>query len=63
MKWNVKFDGEIIGSVLTNHSMTDEEICEMAGVDLAITQEDFEGMPENGKYDLEELEIIEGDNE
>ena len=59
MKYIVKFENEVIGSVTTNHSMTDEEICEMAGVALAITQEDFEGMPENGKYDLDELEIIE----
>lgn len=58
MKWTVKYDGEILGSVLTNHGMTDEEICEMAGVELAITREDFENMPENGKYDLEELEIV-----
>ena len=55
----VKFDGKEIGRVLTNHSMTDEEICESCGVELAITEEDFEGMPENGKYDLDELEIIE----
>ena len=59
MRYIIKFDGEEIGAVTTNHSMTDEEICEMAGVELAITQEDFEGMPENGKYDLDELEIAE----
>lgn len=59
MKWIVKKDGEVLGSVLANHSMTDEEICEYAGVELAITQEDFENMPENGKYDPEELEIVE----
>lgn len=59
MKWLVKFENEILGSVTTNHSMTDEEICEMAGIELAKTQEDFEGMPENGMYDLDELEITE----
>lgn len=59
MKWNIKMNGEVIGTVLTNHSMTDEEICEAAGVDLAITEEDFSGMPENGKYDLDDLEIVE----
>lgn len=37
MKWLVKYDSEILGIVLTNHSMTDEEICEMAGVELAST--------------------------
>lgn len=57
MKYIVKFENEVIGSVTTNHSMTDEEICDFAGVELAITQEDFEGMPENGKYDLDELEF------
>ena len=55
----VKYDGEVIGSVLTNHSMTHEEICKMAGVELAITEEDFMNMPENGMYDLGELEIVE----
>ena len=59
MKYIVKFENEVIGSVTTNHSMTDEEICEMAGVELAITEEDFMNMPENGKYDLDELEIVE----
>ena len=59
MKWLVKYDSEIIGSVTTNHSMTDEEICETAGIDLARTQEDYEGAPENGKYILENLEIVE----
>lgn len=53
----IKFEGEIIRRVLANHSMTEEEICESAGIRLAITQEDFEGMPENGKYDLNELEF------
>lgn len=59
MRWLVKYDGEVLGSVLTNHSMTDEEICEMAGVQLARTEEDYEGAPENGKYILDDLEIIE----
>lgn len=62
MKWLVKSDGEIIGSVTTDHSMTDEEICELAGVELARTQEDYEGCPENGKYILEDLEIVEDQN-
>lgn len=59
MRFIVKFEGEKLGSVLANHSMTDEEICECAGVELAITKEDYEGMPENGKYALEDLEIVE----
>lgn len=58
MKWLVKFENEVLGSVTASHSMTDEEICELAGVELAKTQEDFEGMPENGMYDLDELDIV-----
>lgn len=61
MRWIVKFEDEILGSVLTDHAMTNEEICEFAGVELAVTQQDFENMPENGKYDLDELEIVEGE--
>ena len=59
MKWIVKFEGEILGMVTTNNSMTDEEICEAAGVELAHTQDEYEHSPENGKYDLDELEIVE----
>lgn len=59
MKWLVKYDGEVLGSVTVNHSMTDEEICHYAGVELAKTQEDYEGTPENGKHILEDLEIVE----
>jgi len=58
MKWLVKYDSEILGIVLTNHSMTDEEICEMAGVELARTEEEYENAPENGKYILDDLEIV-----
>lgn len=59
MRWIVKFNGEVLGSVLTNRSMTDEEICEMAGVELARTEEDYDGAPENGKYIFDDLDIIE----
>lgn len=59
MKWLVKYDSEILGSVLTNRSMTDEEICEMAGVELARTEEDYFNSPENRKYIFDDLEIIE----
>ena len=58
MKWLVKYDGEILGSVTTNHRMTDEEICDFAGVDIAITEEDYEHSPENRKYILDDLEIV-----
>lgn len=59
MKYVVKFDDEVIGAVTTNHSMTDEEICEMAGVELAATEDDYEYSPENGKYVIDDLEICE----
>lgn len=59
MRWLVKYEGEILGSVTTNHSMTGEEICDMAGVELARTEDDYLNSPENGKYILDELEIIE----
>lgn len=61
MRKLIKYNGEVIGSVLTNHSMTLEEICEIAGVELAVTEEDYEGLPENGKYDWETLEIVDDD--
>ena len=59
MKWEIinKANGEEIASLLTNHSMTEEEICEACGVELARTEEDFRGMPENGKYDIECLDF------
>lgn len=58
MRWLVKYENEILGSVLTNHRMTVEEICDFASVDLARTQEEYENSPENGKYILDELEIV-----
>ena len=58
MRWLVKYDGEVLGSVLTNHRMSAEEICDFASVDLARTQEEYENSPENGKYILDELEIV-----
>lgn len=58
MKHTIKFNGEIIAELTTNHGMTDEEICEACGIRLAITKEDYEGLPENGMYDMEELEIL-----
>lgn len=62
MRKLIKFNGEVIGSVLTNHSMTFEEICEIGGITLARTQEDYEGMPENGMYDPDDLEIVDENN-
>ncbi len=57
MRWTIRYDGKCLGSVSTNHSMTDEEICLACGVELAYTEEDYICSPENGKYILDELEI------
>lgn len=61
MRWLVKYDNEVMGSVLTNHGMTAEEICDMAGVELARTEEEYFNSPENGKYVLDDLEIIQAE--
>ena len=54
MRYVVQFEGKEIGAVITNHSMTNEEICEMSSVKLMITKEDYESG--NG-YDIEDLEF------
>ena len=53
-----KENNEVIAALTTNRRMTQEEVCEACGVELARTEEDFRGMPENGKYDIEDLEFI-----
>ena len=53
MKIRVKETGEIIGEVITNHSMTIWEACELAGID---TSTDDDG--NYNEYDPEELEMI-----
>ena len=53
-----KATGEELGTALANHSMTDEEICDIAGVKLMVTEEDH--MAGDG-YSLEDLEIVERD--
>lgn len=58
MRWIVKFEGEELGSVLTGDWLTKEEICDFAGVELAETEEDWELMPENGKYCIDDLEFV-----
>lgn len=40
----VMYNGEEIGRILRNHTMTEEEICDFAGIELARTQEDYENM-------------------
>lgn len=59
MVWLIKFKNKVIGRTITNRSMTSEEICEKAGIALAATQEDYENVPENGMYALEDLKIEE----
>lgn len=50
---------EILGSVLTNRSMTDEEIIDLASVEIAQTEEDYE---DGEKPTYEEIKIIERDS-
>ncbi len=52
-----KENNEVIAALTTNRRMTQEEVCEACGIELAITQEDYDGMPENGKYDIECLDF------
>lgn len=59
MRYEIRFNDEVIGKVMTNHSMTKDEMCDLAGVKLAFTEEDYMGIPENGMYDPEEIEIVE----
>lgn len=40
-------DGEVIGEVITNHSMTIKEACELAKIDA--------GHDEDNDYDIDEL--------
>lgn len=54
----LKSTGEELGKVLTNHSMTDDEIIELAGIKVMRTEDDY--MSGDG-YDYEDLEIVERD--
>ena len=54
-----KENNEVVAELTTNRSMTYEEICDACGVELAQTEEDFAGMPENGKYDIYNLDFCE----
>ncbi len=42
-------DGEKLGRVITNHSMTIYEACELAGIDA--------GHAEENEYDIDDLEM------
>ena len=49
------YNGKQIGSLVTNHSMTDEEVCEACGIELCVTEEEW---VEDKNYFLEDLEIV-----
>jgi len=49
---HILYDGEEIGKVVTNHSMTLQEACNLAGIDL---DETLGGDP---VYDLAKFEMI-----
>lgn len=55
MKLVNKVTGEVLGNVMTNHSMTLEEVADLLDVKIMQTQEDYEN--EDG-YDIEDLELV-----
>lgn len=49
---------QIVGRLVYNgEGHTKNEICELCGVEVAHTQDDYENLDTNGKYDFEELTI------
>lgn len=63
-KYVVMYEGNELGSVITNggiadHSMNLEEIYKLCGVDLAHTEDEYEHSPENGKYIIDDLYLVE----
>ena len=53
-KKSIKYYGEKVAEIYTNHSMTIEEACELTGIKIMKTEEDYL----NGDgYDVEGLEI------
>lgn len=58
MRWIVKYGDEILGSVLAGSRMTDEEICDFAGVSLARSEDEYLNSPDNGFYILDDLDIF-----
>lgn len=61
MKYVAMYEGKELGSVITNksHSMDDEEIYELCGVDLAHNEQEYEHSPENSKYIIDDLYLVE----
>lgn len=50
-----KVTGEVIAEVITNHSMSIEDVCNLMHVKLQTTQEDVE---QGNGYDIDELELV-----
>ena len=55
--WAVYDNGELLGSVLCDGSASLESVCELLGIEIAQTQEEFENAPENGMHYFEDLEM------
>lgn len=55
MKIIIKENNKVIAEIMTNKSLHLEEACELAGIYIMKTQEDFE--QENG-YEYDQLDII-----
>lgn len=54
MKIILKETGETLATIITNHSMTTDEACELAGIELMKTSEDYQ----NGDgYDINDIEL------
>lgn len=49
--------GEVVATLLTNHSMTKDEILEVCDIQVARTEEEYANVPENEMYFFEDLEI------
>lgn len=58
MRYAIMYGEEHLSTLTCNGGMTDEEICEACGIELATTQEEYEHAPENGMYALDSLTII-----
>lgn len=55
MKIISKSTNEVIGEIVTNRSMTIEEACDLVGIKLMRTMEDFQN---DDGYDVNDLEMV-----
>ena len=46
---------EVLAEIVTNHSMTIEEACELMGIKIMTTEEDYQT---GDGYDIAELEMV-----